>query len=163
CAAVALIALTWLFLEWRQWFAGVAAIRWAMLIGALVLGWRLPDLILARLAARRRLRIEQGMPDALDLLVISAEAGLRLDQALEAPRADRRTCSTSAGSSDDPVTGLHHAGSADRHRHRADAPHLRLPEQLQAWGSPMITPPLGGWRRNRARPRSAMMASAVSR
>jgi tight adherence protein C len=83
CGAVALTALAWLFLEWRQWFAGLPAGRWAMLIGALMLGWRLPDLILRRLAAHRRLRIEQGMPDALDLLVVSAEAGLSLDQAIE--------------------------------------------------------------------------------
>jgi tight adherence protein C len=48
-----------------------------------MLGWRFPDFVLYRLAARRRLRIEQGIPDALDLLVICAEAGLSLDQAIE--------------------------------------------------------------------------------
>ena len=90
CGAVALTAFIALFLEWRQLFAGVPVIRWAVLIGALVLGWRLPDLVLARLAAHRRLRIEQGMPDALDLLVISAEAGLSLDQAIEEVGRDLR-------------------------------------------------------------------------
>jgi tight adherence protein C len=83
CSAVAFAALTWLFLEWRQWFAGVALIRWGVLVGALMLGWRLPDFVLSRLAARRRQQIEQGIPDALDLLVICAEAGLSLDQAIE--------------------------------------------------------------------------------
>ena len=32
---------------------------------------------------RRRLRLEQGMPDALDLMVICAEAGLSLNQSVE--------------------------------------------------------------------------------
>jgi tight adherence protein C len=51
--------------------------------GAAMLGWRCPEIILSRLAARRRLRLEIGMPDALDLLVICAEAGLSLDHAVE--------------------------------------------------------------------------------
>jgi tight adherence protein C len=83
CGAVAFAALAWLFFEWRQWFVGSGAIRLALVLGALMLGWRFPDFLLSRLAARRRLRIEQGIPDALDLLVICAEAGLSLDQAIE--------------------------------------------------------------------------------
>src|SRR5205814_4401143 len=73
-----------------QWFAGPAAVRVAVLLGALMLGWRLPDFLLSRLAARRRLRLEQGLPDALDLLVICAEAGLSLDQAIEQVSEDLR-------------------------------------------------------------------------
>jgi tight adherence protein C len=46
-------------------------------------GWRLPEVFLSRLAARRRVRFETGIPDALDLLVICAEAGLSLDHAIE--------------------------------------------------------------------------------
>jgi tight adherence protein C len=80
----------WLFLEWRQWFAGSATIRVAVLLGALMLGWRLPDFILSRLAARRRLGLEQGLPDALDLLVICAEAGLSLDQSIDQVSRDLR-------------------------------------------------------------------------
>ena len=83
CGAVAFAALGWLLLEWQQWFAGVPLIRWAALLGALLLGWRFPDIVLDRIAQRRRLRIEQGIPDALDLLVVCAEAGLSLDQAIE--------------------------------------------------------------------------------
>ena len=48
-----------------------------------MLGWRLPDVFLSRRATRRRARLESGMPDALDLLVICAEAGLSLDHAIE--------------------------------------------------------------------------------
>jgi len=54
-------------------------------------GWRLPDLLLSRLAARRRLQLERGLPDALDLLVICAEAGLSLDQAIAEVSEDLRT------------------------------------------------------------------------
>jgi len=39
--------------------------------------------ILNRLAKQRRLRLERGMPDALDLLVVCAEAGLSLNQSIE--------------------------------------------------------------------------------
>jgi tight adherence protein C len=81
--AVTFAGLAWLFLEWRQWFVDSGVIRLAFDIAALMLGWRFPDFVLSRLAARRRLRIEQGIPDALDLLVICAEAGLSLDQGIE--------------------------------------------------------------------------------
>ena len=93
CSAFTSAALIWLFLEWRQWFAGSATIRSALVLGALMLGWRLPDFILSRLAARRRLSLEQGLPDALDLLVICAEAGLALDQAIEQVSQDLRASS----------------------------------------------------------------------
>jgi len=43
----------------------------------------LPSMILARLAKRRQHRIRMGLPDALDLLVVSVEAGLGLDQAMQ--------------------------------------------------------------------------------
>jgi tight adherence protein C len=90
CGAVALAAALWLFLEWRHLFAGILILRLALIFGALMLGWRLPDFILSRLAARRRVRIEIGLPDALDLLVICAEAGLSLDQGIEQVGHDLR-------------------------------------------------------------------------
>ena len=90
CGAVAFVALTWLLLEWKEFFGGLAVVRVALLLGALMLGWRVPDVVLSRLAARRRLHIEQGLPDALDLLVICAEAGLSLDQAIDQVAHDMR-------------------------------------------------------------------------
>ena len=80
CGAAILAGLAWLMLEWEQ----VESI-WIFLasIGsAIMFGWRLPDFILSRLVKHRRLRLEQGMPDALDLLVICAESGLSLNQAI---------------------------------------------------------------------------------
>jgi len=91
CSAFITASLLWLFIEWREWFAASGTIRLAVLLGALMLGWRLPDFVLSRLAARRRLRLEQGLPDALDLLVICAEAGLSLDQAIGQVSQDLRT------------------------------------------------------------------------
>ncbi len=90
CAAFVWTALVWLFLGWSQWYAGSPTIRIAVLFGALLVGWRIPDFVLKRLAARRRLHLEQGIPDALDLLVICAEAGLSLDQAVEQVSRDLR-------------------------------------------------------------------------
>jgi tight adherence protein C len=58
-------------------------LRLAVPFAAFFLGLRLPDLILSRIGARRRLRLEIGMPDALDLLVVCAEAGLSLNQAID--------------------------------------------------------------------------------
>ena len=53
-----------------------------MALGGLGLGYILPGMILARLAKRRAHRIRLSLADALDLLVVSVEAGLGLDQAL---------------------------------------------------------------------------------
>jgi tight adherence protein C len=51
-------------------------------LGALGVGYILPGMVLARLAKRRAHRIRLSLADALDLLVVSVEAGLGLDQAL---------------------------------------------------------------------------------
>ena len=76
CSAAAFLPLGWLVLEWRQFFVGATGIRSMFLAGAVFLGWRCPEVVLSRLATRRRTRLETGIPDALDLLVICAEAGL---------------------------------------------------------------------------------------
>lgn len=83
CSALVLVALAWLALEWRQLFVGEMVFRIMVLAGALLGGWRAPDIVLHRLIQRRRLRLEQGMPDAIDLLVVCAEAGLSLNQAID--------------------------------------------------------------------------------
>jgi tight adherence protein C len=51
-------------------------------LGGLAIGYLLPGMALARLAKRRSHRIRLSLADALDLLVVSVEAGLGLDQAL---------------------------------------------------------------------------------
>jgi tight adherence protein C len=52
-------------------------------LGAAGLGYILPNIVLARLEKRRQHRIRLSLPDALDLLVVSVEAGLGLDQAIQ--------------------------------------------------------------------------------
>jgi tight adherence protein C len=52
-------------------------------LGGLGLGYVLPGMVLARLAKRRSHRIRLSLADMLDLLVVSVEAGLGLDQALQ--------------------------------------------------------------------------------
>jgi tight adherence protein C len=91
CSALLWTALVWLFLECSHWLGTSTLVRTAALAGAVMVGWRLPDFVLNRLAKRRRLRIEQGIPDALDLLVICAEAGLSLDQAVDQVSQDIRS------------------------------------------------------------------------
>jgi tight adherence protein C len=52
------------------------------------LGYLLPSMVLGRLAKKRQHRIRLGLPDALDLLVVSVEAGLGLDQAIQRVAAE---------------------------------------------------------------------------
>ena len=53
-----------------------------MALAGLGAGYVLPGMALARLAKRRAHRIRLALADALDLLVVSVEAGLGLDQAM---------------------------------------------------------------------------------
>ena len=83
CGALVLMGLAWITLEFEQLFPSVMLVRLAMFGAALMFGWRMPDLILGHMIKRRRLRLEAGMPDALDLMVICAESGLSLNQSIE--------------------------------------------------------------------------------
>jgi tight adherence protein C len=53
-----------------------------MALPALGIGYVIPGFILARRAKKRQHRIRLSLADALDLLVVSVEAGLGLDQAM---------------------------------------------------------------------------------
>ena len=55
----------------------------ALALGGLGLGYILPGMLLARMAKRRSHRIRLSLADMLDLLVVSVEAGLGLDAALQ--------------------------------------------------------------------------------
>lgn len=52
-------------------------------LGAAVLGFFAPDVFIKNLVKKRVHQMELGLPDALDLLVICAEAGLSLDASLQ--------------------------------------------------------------------------------
>lgn len=53
-------------------------------LGALgaALGWKIPHFVMARLVLHRRRLVEYGLPDAIELLVISVEAGLSLEDSI---------------------------------------------------------------------------------
>ena len=55
----------------------------ALALGASGFAYLLSGMVVGRLAKRRQHRIRLGLPDALDLLVVSVEAGLGLDQAIQ--------------------------------------------------------------------------------
>jgi tight adherence protein C len=49
---------------------------------SILLGAMIPDIIVSRLVKKRKDSIQRSLPDALDLAVVSVEAGLGLDQSL---------------------------------------------------------------------------------
>ena len=55
--------------------------QFGLVAGALVLSYKAPDLFVKNKIAKRTKEIQKGLPDALDLLVICAEAGLTVDAA----------------------------------------------------------------------------------
>jgi tight adherence protein C len=69
------VYLTDLFPEWTSTKRNFA------LMGALLLGYKAPDLWVQNKRSKRTDAIRKGLPDALDLLVICAEAGLTVDAA----------------------------------------------------------------------------------
>ncbi|MGZ2411532.1 tight adherence protein C [Sphingomonas sp. F9_3S_D5_B_2] len=74
-AAVLLIYVFNYFPEWG-WFK-----RYALVAGTLLLSYKAPDLWLSNKVKKRSHAVRKGLPDALDLLVICAEAGLTVDAA----------------------------------------------------------------------------------
>lgn len=55
--------------------------RYAAFAVMVIIGYKGPDIFLANLISKRTNAIRKGLPDALDLLVICAEAGLTVDAA----------------------------------------------------------------------------------
>lgn len=59
------------------------AMRIAIMVFGCACGWILPKFFLEKRIAKRQEIIRLSLPDALDLLVVSVEAGLGLDQAIQ--------------------------------------------------------------------------------
>jgi tight adherence protein C len=66
-------AITWVIF-------GTSGFLFVAFAGAI--GWMLPGIVLARLIEKRKKQIQNGLPDALDLLIVCVEAGCALDQAI---------------------------------------------------------------------------------
>jgi tight adherence protein C len=101
-----------------------------LLVGVLVLwgvSFMYPDVLLNRKIEERQKEISRKLPDILDLLVISVEAGLGFEQALD------RTCTAVPGARSDEFRRMQHEISIGSNRadalramaDRSDVPELR--------------------------------------
>ncbi|UAK26753.1 type II secretion system F family protein [Sphingomonas nostoxanthinifaciens] len=71
-----------LFVYVLDWFPNWGGFqRYLLVAGTLVLSYKAPDLYVQNKITKRTAAIRKGLPDALDLLVICAEAGLTVDAA----------------------------------------------------------------------------------
>ena len=72
------VIMIYLVNHWPEWGA---IRRYATVAGVLIGSYKAPDLWLGNKVKKRSHAIRKGLPDALDLLVICAEAGLTVDAA----------------------------------------------------------------------------------
>lgn len=75
--------LAGLALLWLRVQPASALFTALLLLGAALAGLRGPDVVIGNLARSRRERIDRGLADALDLLVVCGEAGIGLELGLE--------------------------------------------------------------------------------
>jgi len=67
---------------WTDMFPDWSSLKRFMgFAGLVIVGYKGPEIYLANVSSKRTLAIQKGLPDALDLLVICAEAGLTVDAA----------------------------------------------------------------------------------
>ena len=67
---------------WSDMFSDWSSIkRFGGFAAAVILGYKAPELYINNIASKRTNEIRKGLPDALDLMVICAEAGLTVDAA----------------------------------------------------------------------------------
>jgi tight adherence protein C len=81
--AMVVTVVAWIVLGTTGFLPHALVYRILAVIAPALLGWRFPDMIIGRIAKRRRRKLAEGVPDALDLLVICVEAGLGLEQSLD--------------------------------------------------------------------------------
>jgi tight adherence protein C len=83
-APIVLGALGAIVIYWIDYFPDWSTFKKFMAFAAMVLaGYKGPDVFIQNLVSKRTDAIRKGLPDALDLLVICAEAGLTVDAAFE--------------------------------------------------------------------------------
>jgi len=70
-------------IDWSNAFSTSQAKGWLILLGLAYFCARLPEIIVANARGKRYAAIRKGLPDALDLMMICAEAGLSLAGALD--------------------------------------------------------------------------------
>jgi tight adherence protein C len=75
--AIGLIVINWVAPDTMVYFQRVVT---ALVVSAMM--FFVPDLYINQLAKKRKKLLQKGLPDALDLLVVCAQAGLSLDSAI---------------------------------------------------------------------------------
>ena len=70
-------------IDWSHAFTVGQATNWLMVLGIAYFGARLPEILVANAKSKRYAAMRKGLPDALDLMMICAEAGLSLPAALD--------------------------------------------------------------------------------
>ena len=75
-------AVAMVMIDWLELIKIPEPYRMPAALGAVLLGFMAPGIYVKNGADKRRAAMQKGLPDALDLLVICAEAGLSLDSAL---------------------------------------------------------------------------------
>jgi len=78
CAALLVISLLF-----RQRITENPVLRIVLPIGSAFFGYAMPSFLLQRKISKRQENLRLSLPDALDLMVISVEAGMGLDQAIQ--------------------------------------------------------------------------------
>jgi tight adherence protein C len=69
--------------QWLHIYDLPPMVRLGITVGSVLLGFMGPDIMVKNAVDKRTNRIRKGLPDALDLMVICAEAGLSLDSLLK--------------------------------------------------------------------------------
>jgi|HubBroStandDraft_1064217.scaffolds.fasta_scaffold00087_32 tight adherence protein C len=81
--AMGLPVLTWALLRYFDFWPDGFAIQLPVVLSAALVGWRIPDVWLGRRINEWRQQLNDGLTDALDLMVICTDAGLGLEQSLD--------------------------------------------------------------------------------
>jgi tight adherence protein C len=80
--ALCTLALPLCFLTYVMWTQKVTSMNLSYALGAAALGYYLPNYLLRRSLNKRQDRIDKALPDVLDLMIVSMEAGLSLQSTL---------------------------------------------------------------------------------
>lgn len=78
---IGLFLFTLFYVFFIKDFGQSAVIRVGMAIGAAYLGIKAPEIFLSNQISKRQASMQQGFPDALDLLLICVEAGMSIEHA----------------------------------------------------------------------------------
>lgn len=70
-------------IDWNNPFTVSQGEGWLLVLGTAYLGARLPEILVANAISKRHHALRKALPDALDLMMICAEAGLSLSAALD--------------------------------------------------------------------------------